>query len=101
MAERKPATYRLTPAAERDLDEIFDYTAGQLGLEQALRYMTVVEMACARSAAASDMAQDCSYIRIGYRRAIVHRHAIYFRVERYGIATIRILHQRMEASRHL
>jgi toxin ParE1/3/4 len=31
----------------------------------------------------------------------VGQHVIYFRVTRYGIAVIRILHQRMEAARHL
>jgi toxin ParE1/3/4 len=101
VVERKAAEYRLTPAAERDLDEIFDYTVGKWGREQALRYMVVIEKACARSAEAPDTAQDCGYIRAGYRRAIVHRHAIYFRVEQYGIAVIRILHQRMEVSRRL
>lgn len=101
MAERKTTAYRLAPAAQRDLDEIFDYTVEQWGLEQAARYMAVIERACARSAEAPDMAQDCGYIRAGYLRANVQRHAIYFRVEPHGIAIIRILHQRMEASRHL
>lgn len=101
MAERKTAAYRLAPAARQDLEEIFDYTVGQWGQEQAVRYMAAIETACARAADAPDMAQDCSYIRAGYRRANVHRHAIYFRVEPYGIAVIRVLHQRMAASRHL
>lgn len=101
MAERKTPAYRLAPAAQWDLDEIFDYTVGQWRLEQAVLYMTAIEKACARSAETPDVAQDCGHIRAGYRRVNVLRHTIYFRVEPHGIAIIRILHQRMEASRHL
>ncbi|MRV75366.1 hypothetical protein GJ700_26975 [Duganella sp. FT92W] len=43
----------------------------------------------------------CDYIRSGYRRSRVERHMIYFRVTDYGIAVVRILHERMDASRHI
>ncbi|WP_207901287.1 hypothetical protein [Sphingomonas sp. PP-CC-3A-396] len=33
--------------------------------------------------------------------AAVEQHVIYFRSTSYGIAVIRILHQRMDAGRHL
>jgi toxin ParE1/3/4 len=95
------AEYRLTPAAQRDLDAIFDYTVREWGLEQAVRYAAAIEKACARLARAPDFAQDCGDIRAGYRRAAVNRHVLYFRVEDYGIAVVRILHQRMDAPRHL
>ncbi|HET7662808.1 MAG TPA: type II toxin-antitoxin system RelE/ParE family toxin [Rhodanobacteraceae bacterium] len=101
MADRRTAEYRLTPAAQRDLDKIFDYTVREWGLEQAVAYTAVIEKACARLAKTPDQAKDCGYIRTGYRRAIVSRHAIYFRVEDYGVAVVRILHQHMDAPRHL
>jgi toxin ParE1/3/4 len=101
VADRRTAEYRLTPAAQRDLDEIFDYTVREWGLEQAVAYAAVIEKACARLAKAPDLAQDCGYIRAGYRRAVVNRHAIYFRVDDYGVAVVRILHQHMDAPRHL
>jgi toxin ParE1/3/4 len=46
-------------------------------------------------------AQSCEHIRVGYRRRNVVRHMIYFRMTDYGIAIIRILHEKMDASRHL
>lgn len=101
MADRRTPEYRLTPAAQRDLDGIFDYTAREWGLEQAVAYVAVIGKACARLAKAPDLAQDCGYIRAGYRRAVVNRHVIYFRVEEYGVAVVRILHQHMDAPRHL
>jgi len=43
----------------------------------------------------------CDHIRKGYRRLNVVRHMIYFRVTDFGITIIRILHDRMDAPRHL
>ncbi len=71
------------------------------GLPQALRYIDLIEAACASLAAAPRQAQDCSIIRPGYHRRGVELHNIYFRQTRYGIAVIRILHQRMDPGRHL
>lgn len=89
------------PAAQGDLDEIFDYTVRQWGLEQAVRYMAEFEYAFAALAAEPGQATDSSDIRVGYRRAIVGRHAIYLRAENYGISVVRILNQRMGAPRYL
>lgn len=95
------AEFRLSPAAENDLDGIFHYTVQQWGFEQAVRYTQTLEKACAALAEAPGRAQDCSHIRSGYRRSAAGRHFIYFRIEDYGIAVIRILHQHMDAPRHL
>ena len=65
------AEYRLSPAAERDLEDIWTYTVEHWGADQA------------------------------DRRRCVERHMIYFRITDYGIAVIRILHDRMDAPRHL
>ncbi|MDG2533959.1 type II toxin-antitoxin system RelE/ParE family toxin [Sphingomonas sp. HITSZ_GF] len=95
------AEYRLSPRAQRDLEEVFDYTVERWGLPQALRYTDFIEAACAALAEAPRQAQDCAHIRPGYRRRSVEQHVIYFTVTAYGIAVIRILHQRMDAGRHL
>lgn len=95
------AEYRLSPRAQRDLDEVFDYSVAEWGFDQALRYTDLIEAACADLAEAPQRAPSCDKIRTGYRRRIVEQHVIYFRVTRYGIAVVRILHQRMDAGRHL
>lgn len=95
------AEYRLSPKAQRDLEGIFDYTVERWGLQQALRYTDLIEAVCARLADTPLHSQDCAIIRPGYRRRNVERHAIYFRQTSYGIAIIRILHQRMDAARHV
>ena len=95
------ADYRLSPRAQRDLDAIFDYTVGQWGLPQATRYVDLIQAACVDLAEAPQQAQGCAHIRPGYRRRRVGQHHIYFRLTNYGVAVIRILHQRMDAARHL
>lgn len=96
------AEYRFSPRAQQDLDEIFDYTVVQWGLPQALNYTDIIEVACANLAIAPQLAQDCSYIRRGYQRKSVEQHVIYFLLVNDGsIEIIRILHQRMDATRRL
>ena len=95
------AEFRLSRRAQRDLDEIFDYTVARWNLSQALHYTDILEAACTTLAEAPQKGQDCSHIRAGYRRLFVEQHTIYFRVTSYGIAVIRVLHQRMDAPRHL
>lgn len=95
------AEYRLSPKAQHDLDELFDYTVARWGFEQATRYTDRVEGACVDLAAAPLRAQDCGHVRPGYRRRGVGQHVIYFRPTAYGIAVMRILHERMDVARHL
>jgi toxin ParE1/3/4 len=52
-------------------------------------------------AEAPKSAPGCEHIRKGYRRRSIGRHMVYFRITTYGIAVIRILHERMDAPRHL
>ena len=95
------AEYRLSPRAQRDLDAIFDHSVARWDVPQAIRYTDRIAAACADLADAPQQAQACGDIRPGYRRRGVGQHVIYFRTTGYGIAVIRILHQRMEAVRHL
>ncbi|MGA1097090.1 MAG: type II toxin-antitoxin system RelE/ParE family toxin [Burkholderiaceae bacterium] len=92
------AEYRLTPAAEQDLESIWIYTAKEWGLDQASRYFDSLIAAFEKLAIFPQAAPACDFIKPGYRRCPVERHTIYFRVTDYGIAVIRVLHQSMDAS---
>ena len=95
------AEYRLTLAAERDLENIWLYTRQQWSTEQADRYAGMLTNAFAELAQAPKTAPNCDHIRHGYRCYCVERHMIYFRVTDYGITIVRVLHDRMDAPRHL
>ncbi|PRC93680.1 type II toxin-antitoxin system RelE/ParE family toxin [Solimicrobium silvestre] len=95
------AEYRLSPAAEHDLEVIWTRTRQQWSIEQANRYIDLLTAAFTELAQSPKIAPTCEHIRPGYRRRNVERHIVYFRITSYGIAIIRILHERMDAPRHL
>lgn len=95
------AEYRLTPAAERDLEAIWQYTCDQWSVEQAHRYIDKLSAVFAELADAPKTAPACDHIRSGYRRRGIERHVIYFRTTTYGIVVVRILHDRMDVSHNL
>jgi toxin ParE1/3/4 len=61
------AEYRLTPAAERDLEAIWTYTVLKWGAEQANRYTDIMTAAFAELAQSPNTAPACDHIRPGYR----------------------------------
>ena len=83
------------------LEDIWTYTVEHWGADQADRYTDLLAAAFAELAQSPKIAPACDHIRPGYRRRCVERHMIYFRITDYGIAVIRILHDRMDAPRHL
>ena len=93
--------FRLTPAAESDLEEIWRYTRQKWGVEQAHRYIDVLTEAFAVLADSPKSAPACDHIRAGYRHRSIERHVVYFKIAPYGIAVVRVLHERMDAPRHL
>jgi toxin ParE1/3/4 len=98
---RRRAEYRLSPAATRDLEGIWLYTFQEWGIAQAHRYVDDLAEAFDQLANNPQVGASCDHIRKGYRRSRVGRHAICFRITAYGIAIVRVLHDRMDAQRHL
>ena len=97
----KFAEYRLAPETKRDLEAIWLYTLQEWGLEQANRYTDELTTVFAQLAVGPQLGTACDHIRTGYRRSRVGRHMVYYRITDYGIAVIRILHDRMLPTRHL
>ena len=95
------AEYRLSPKAQQDMDALFDNTVERWGIEQALRYTDMLELAFIKLAEIPHLGTACDLIRPGYRRRKAEHHMIYYRPTDYGIAIIRILHERMDAPRHM
>lgn len=87
----------IKPAAQDDLDAIFDYTFNQWGFEQASEYTQAIYDACAELADAPEKAQTIDDIRKGYRRWHVASHSIYFTVSASEMVVVRILNQKMHA----
>jgi toxin ParE1/3/4 len=91
----------LSPAAQADIDGIWDYTARRWGEEQAVRYLQDMRDVCRKLAAGTRPSRPVD-IRPGYHRCQSGSHVLYFKTADDGqIVIIRILHQRMDVNRHL
>ena len=95
-----PAEYRLTPKAKEDLEAVWLYTLTKWGSPQTDRYIDDLTEAFAFLAQSPKSGISCDKIRQGYRQYPIMRHVVYYRETTYGIEIIRVLHDRMLASRH-
>ena len=93
--------FRLTPAARRDLSSIWDFTQETWDVRQAETYVTEIRAAIERIAADPERGRACDDIRTGYRRYAIGSHLLFYVGNGDGVDVIRILHQRMDPTRHL
>ncbi|QQB14038.1 type II toxin-antitoxin system RelE/ParE family toxin [Brevibacterium casei] len=93
--------YRLSAAAQRDLSEIWDYTERRWDSNQAENYMQQIRSAVEHIAADPGRGRAVNEIREGYRRFATGSHVLFYRVRPKGVDVIRVLHQRMDPTRHL
>lgn len=93
-------TYRLTPAAQRDLSDIWDYTEEHWDARQAETYTGELRAAIERVAEQPERGSPCDDVRINYRRYPVGSHLIFYIETELGINVVRVLHQRMDPTRH-
>jgi toxin ParE1/3/4 len=93
--------YRLSFRAETDLIDIWDYTQAKWSSAQADVYIRLLHGGMATVASDPRLGRNCDQVRRGYRRYAIGSHAIFFRVAKDHIEIMRVLHQRMDARRHL
>lgn len=98
---RRGAKVFYTVAAERDLEGIAAYTLDVWGPEQRERYLEMLEQTCEHiipehRRLAREVAE-----RPGIFRWRAESHVLFLRDVEGGLELVRILHERMLASRHL
>lgn len=100
MAARGTREFRLTPLAERDLEEIWYFTIETWSLEQAEKYHANLLRAFQDIVSGSIEGRGVD-VRRGYRKYEVGSHFIFYRICSFGIEVVRVLHKRMNVSLHL
>ena len=94
-------SYRLTTATQQDLSSIWDFTQGRWGEAQAKIYISELRAAIERIADDPRRGRACDDIREGYQRYSIGSYLV-FCVEKIDcVDVIRILHQRMDPTRHV
>jgi toxin ParE1/3/4 len=86
---------QLTARAERDIDQIADYTMQRWGESQTDRYLTQLEDTFAMLAENPGAGRPAAHISPGLRRFEVGKHVIFFQKVTPGIRILRVLHQQM------
>jgi toxin ParE1/3/4 len=94
----KQLTY--TVQATHDLDEIWEYTFANWGLDQAERYVRDLRAVCLALALGKKLGRATS-VRRNYRSCICGAHIIWYRDLPDQIDVIRILHSAQDVERHL
>ena len=95
------AAYRLTRRAAADLDAVFEYTAERFGLVQARSYFQGLHACCERLADSPRLGRSAESLAPGLRRYEFRSHVVFYLEESDGIVIVRVLHERMDAPRHL
>lgn len=92
--------YKLSNLAVEDFTAIYEYTLLNFGVIQADKYTDHLESAFNLLATSPLMGYECSEIGTGVRRHDHHQHAVFYRIQDYGVFIIRILHQQMHPMKH-
>ncbi len=87
------ASYRLSQAADEDLDRLFDHGIDRFGLDQAIEYLDGLIRRFSALTETPDQWQAVEHIRSGYRRSVYGSHSIYYRMDADDIVVVRILGQ--------
>ena len=95
------AAYRLTRRAATDLEAIFEYTAEQFGVEQARSYLGGLHACCGRLADSPRLGRSAASLSPGLRRCEFRSHVVFYLAESEGVVIVRVLHERMDAPRHV
>jgi toxin ParE1/3/4 len=93
--------YVVSPRAQADIEDIWDYTAARWDISQAERYIRAIRATIETLADDPLLGRGCDEIREGYRKYPVGSHVVFYRMRDIGLDVVRILHQRMDFARHL
>ncbi len=93
--------YVLRPAAQADLDNIWDYTEENWSSEQAERYLEMIRDECKALGSGVTIGRSASNFRAGYFKLPVGSHFIFYKKVDGVIHVMRVLHPRMDLTSRL
>jgi toxin ParE1/3/4 len=93
--------YTLSPRAQADIEDIWNYTIERWDAQQAEIYLRQLRTAIESVAATPRLGRSCSHIREGYYKYASGSHILFYRLVANSVDVVRILHERMDFERHL
>ncbi|HEY5604209.1 MAG TPA: type II toxin-antitoxin system RelE/ParE family toxin [Gammaproteobacteria bacterium] len=95
------ADYKFTKKAERDLEDIIDYTFQQWGPLQTYTYLDGLEAQGQLLADNPDLGVKREAISEGLLSFPYESHILYYMKQPHGITIVRVLHQSIDPMKHL
>lgn len=93
--------YILSLEADKDLEDIFDFTTDKFGQEQAITYLDGLENALQGLSANPKLGRERNEIRKGLRSLNKESHVVFYRILKDHIRVVRILHTSRDIIRFL
>ena len=84
--------YELSEEADSDLEDIFDYTVEQFGIEQAIKYVSNFQAVFIGLCNNPRLGRERKDIRNGLRSIAKESHVVFYRILKDRIRIIRVLH---------
>jgi toxin ParE1/3/4 len=95
------ADYRLSPLAFEDIKGIFKYTLNTHGRRQAQEYRDGLKKCCQMLGLHKTAGESADDLGHGLRSFAYRSHTLYYLVRDHDVLIIRVLHQSMDARKHL
>ena len=95
------SSFTLSKRADQQAKQIYWDTVREWGVSQADKYIDEMENTLKLIVDNPDLGRSCEEIRAGYRRFEYGRHVIFYRKRAVDIFVVQIIHDRMDAIRHL
>jgi toxin ParE1/3/4 len=94
------STIELSAAAAKDIDVILDQSVAEFGQHRTEKYYESLKRCLELLSENPGPGATAENVRAGYRRFSHQSHVVFYRVFEGGILVIRVLHARMDVSRH-
>jgi toxin ParE1/3/4 len=88
----KIESYQLSKQAAQDLEDVFDYTAHEFGLAQAVQYLNELEGVFLQMIDNPGLGKTRDEIKSGLRSFPKSSHIIFYRILKGHIRIVRVLH---------
>lgn len=95
------AGFRFTDSAEKDLEKIVDYTLENWGQVQARKYIDGLVNLADSLAKNPDIGVNRDNLFEGFISFPYESHVLYYVKDSEGIIIMRVLHEHMDAKKHL
>jgi toxin ParE1/3/4 len=95
------ARFTLTPRAQADHSDIWEFTANRWGIDQAETYTRQLGAHVAMVAGNPALGSACPEVRTGYYKFASGAHILFYWIRDNCIEVVRVLHERMDYAQHL